>query len=146
MRTFYSEIYVKVWRILSIWGYMNFKFHFYWLLLLGVLLMIFATGCEPYRTLIFENQTSRPIQTHVGVVSLEYSGTPNNITWNIGYKDAIVDEGKSKELITSVRTGRTVTFKYAVVAVNSDNEIVYSKIFTWDELHDMDWKIVITKP
>jgi hypothetical protein len=36
--------------------------------------------------------------------------------------------------------------KYLIEAKTKDGEVVYSEEFTWQELDDMDWKIVITSP
>jgi hypothetical protein len=29
--------------------------------------------------------------------------------------------------------------------MNDKNEVVFSKVYTWDELNDMDWKVVIKR-
>jgi len=34
-------------------------------------------------------------------------------------------------------------WKYYIYAVTLDGELVYQRIFTWDELHDAGWKVVI---
>ncbi|UCH52015.1 MAG: hypothetical protein JSV54_04565, partial [Chloroflexota bacterium] len=36
--------------------------------------------------------------------------------------------------------------KYAIEARTEDGEVVYSQEFTWQELDDMDWTIVIQPP
>jgi len=114
-------------------------------ILLVAMLLIVATACEPYQTITFENDTSYQIQPDVYRVPLDYSGTPKP-TWDDNYKEGKIDIGQSKKLVTQVPDGRAVTMKFAVIAVNSNNDIVYSKVFTWDELHDMGWKVVINEP
>jgi hypothetical protein len=37
-------------------------------------------------------------------------------------------------------------FKYLIEAKTEDGEVVYSEEFTWQELDDMDWTIVIPPP
>jgi hypothetical protein len=124
---------------------MNFKLQSFILLLLsGVVVLLFNTGCEPYRSLTFENQTSYPIQVNVFPRSLNSSDIPS-FTWDSNNKEIIVDVEQSKKFVSTVRDEKEAKYnvKYAIVAINDKNEVVFSKFFTWNELYEMDWKVII---
>jgi hypothetical protein len=123
---------------------MNTKAHYSAIcfLLASLSLILFISGCEPYQSITFENQISIPIKFDISVVSVDYSGQPN-INWNSTHD--ILNVGETKKYVTSVPDTRRggINYKYAVVAVSETNEIVFSQIYTWDELNDMDWIIAI---
>jgi hypothetical protein len=112
------------------------------ILFLITLITPFAAGCEPYQAITFDNRTSTTVKVYLDRVPLDYTGIPSR-TW----KDPgdIIGAGESKKFVTWVPDTRRsgLNYKYTIVAVTEQNEIVLSKVFTWDELHDMDWTVVI---
>jgi hypothetical protein len=111
------------------------------LLIFVIFTSIFMTGCPDYVPITFENQTSRPIQADIWNVSLDYSDTPK-ITWDPNYENSI-DVGQSKKFGSKIPTERVTRTKFVVAAVNDLNQVVFSKIYKWDELKDLNWTIVI---
>ena len=116
-----------------------------WFIVIGLLLAFFAIGCDDYQVVTFDNQASFSIKVDMRSVSLDYSGTPS-LTWEDPV--VIIEAGQSQGLVGPrlAKTRKAATMrgkKFVVVAVNETNEIVFSKVFTWDELHDMNWTVVI---
>jgi hypothetical protein len=74
---------------------------------------------------------------------LEYTDIPKR-TW----KDSgsVISTGESKTLLEDVPPTRNggIGYKYIVVAVSEANEINFSKTYTWDELHNANWIVIIT--
>ena len=104
--------------------------------------ILYVTGCEPYGSVNFDNQTTFSIQVDIKSVPLDYQGTPE-----FDYLSGdFIKPGESKEYGTHARRGRSVgtRSKYPVSAVNEAGEVIFYRIYTWDELYDMDWTIVIT--
>jgi hypothetical protein len=111
--------------------------------MLLILVTIFATGCEPYQAITFENKNTVPVKVILYPVPQDYTGNPTR-TWND--PGDVIGAGESKKFVTQVSDTRVTREKYVVIAVFETNEVALSKIFTWDELHDMDWTIVILSP
>jgi hypothetical protein len=97
---------------------------------------------EPYQSITFENRTVLPVKVILYRVSLDYDSNPTQ-TWN--ESGDVIYAGESKTLVTQVPNVRRggLYHKYAMVAVTEDNEILLSKVYTWDELHDLDWRVII---
>ena len=123
-------------------------------IVIGLVMVLFAVGCgcplipwgEPYDAVTFENQTPFPIKVDIRSVSLDYSGTPS-LTWDAPV--VVIEAGRSQDLVAPLQQDdREIgsMYKYAVAAVTETNEVVFSRVFTWDELDDMDWIIVIPPP
>jgi hypothetical protein len=110
-------------------------------LFIGLSLVLFVAGCDPYQVITFDNLTSFPIQVDMKSVPLDYQGTPQ---FNFATGD-VIKAGESKKYVAPVQNDRTVgtTRKYPVEAVDERAEVVFSRIFTWDELHDLEWIVVI---
>ena len=111
-------------------------------IVIGLIVALSIIGCEPYQAIIYDNRTSTPVNVHLDLVPLDYTGNPTR-TWND--PGDIIEAGESKELITWVPNtkGGGNMYKYTVVAVTEKEKIILSKVFTWDELHDMGWRVVI---
>jgi hypothetical protein len=112
-------------------------------LTISLLVLLVASGCESYQKLTINNSTSFSIQVDIRDVSLNYSGTPNFI-WDVQSK--IIQPGLSLKYIATISKDRSIGIKskYIVMAINETNEIMFYKIFTWDELHEMGWRVVIS--
>jgi hypothetical protein len=84
-----------------------------------------------------------PVKVNIYRVSLNYTVIPKRI-WND--PGDVIGAGESKNLVTNVpdtRDGGTY-YNYAVIGVTETNTIVISKIYTWDQLHDANWIVIIT--
>ena len=80
-------------------------------------------SCEPIVPLKVENQTKIVLAIYV--------------------ENHKAGEVKPNEIIKIKDVPMTLTH-YRIEAINKKGEIIYSKKFSWDELHDLDWKVVIT--
>ena len=107
-----------------------------------VLIIIFFAGCDTYQSITFYNETSSSIQVDIVSVPLDFQGIPK-FTYP---SDDIIKPGESKTYITFVRRGRTVGIlsKHPVEAITESGEVIFSKTFTWDELRNMGWRVVIS--
>lgn len=112
------------------------------LLLTILLLSLFVVACEPYKIITFVNKTSSPIEINVINAPLNYSGTPK-YAWDV--QDKIIEPGTSQNLVVSMYDDRSMGIKkkYPIIAITETNQVVFYKIFTWDELHDLNWKVEI---
>lgn len=125
--------------------YIKYKSKIYiYLLITGLLTILIFSGCDNYQTIIYDNQTKSIIKPFLGVVSRNYSGNPNQ-----EYVDpkVTVEPGQSRkftEPISRTRDNGDLR-KYVVVIKNEKDDIIFSRVFTWDELHDMNWRIIITE-
>jgi hypothetical protein len=110
-------------------------------LFIGLSLVLFVAGCDPCQVITFDNQTSFPIQVDIKSIPLDYQGTPQ---FNFPAGD-VIKSGESKKYVSPVQNDRMVGTerKYPVEAVDERAEIVFSRVFTWDELHDLEWIVVI---
>lgn len=106
-------------------------------------LISFIVSCEPYQTITLVNKTLSPIKVDIRAVSLDYSDTPF-LTWN--FPADVIKPGETQSLIYPIYNDRSmgVKKKYPITAIIETNQIVFYKIFTWDELHDMGWRVVIS--
>jgi len=114
-----------------------------WLLLVVVFIGSLGLGCDSYQVITFENRTSSAVKVDLRQVPLDYVGIPE-----LSYSDprlSPIPAGETERAVTSVRKEREIgrKSKYAVVAAAETHEVVYSHVFTWDELHDLGWKILI---
>lgn len=113
-----------------------------WFIVIGLALVLFATGCDPYQVVTVENRTSFPIKADIGTEPLDYSGTPR-LMWEDPV--VVIEAGQSQRFVAPISKGRSVGSerKYPVVAIAETGEVVFYRVFTWDELHDMAWRVVI---
>jgi len=114
-----------------------------YLLVIGFLFGLFTSGCEPWQAITFENQSLLSVKIDVRTVSLDFVGSPPSFTYDA--QEPAIEPGQSRKLGTTVPNARSggARKKYSVVAVNETNEVVFSRVFTWDELHGADWRVVI---
>ncbi len=105
-------------------------------------LVLFAIGCERWQAITYVNQTPSTVKVDLSLVTPDYTDTPT-LTWND--RGVVIGVGESKKYLTPVPDSREggIRYKYTVVAVTEKNEVVFSKVFTWDELHDMNWTVGI---
>jgi hypothetical protein len=112
----------------------------FWVVVMLTIFGFSVTGCDKYQTITFDNRTAVPIKVILYRVSKDYADIPTR-AWND--PGAVqIGSGESKAYVTGVWYKRVVE-KYVVIAVTEANEVVLSKVSTWDELHDANWKIVI---
>ena len=113
------------------------------LLVTFLILASLSNGCDPFSVIItFDNQTQYSVQVMIKPVSLDYAGTPI-LKWK--ETDVVIKTGQSQKFVTSVPDDEEsgLRNKYIAVAVADTGKVVFSKLYTWDELHDADWKVVI---
>jgi len=103
---------------------------------------LLATGCEYYQAVTYDNQTTSPVKVSLYKVPLDYTIIPRR-TWND--TGILLDAGISETYGTQIPENRKygILYKYAAIAITDTNEIIISKIYTWDELHDANWTVVI---
>ena len=114
-----------------------------WYLVIILMLISFSNSCKPYRSINVVNQTPFPIQTEMWSVPLDYMG-PVTIKWND--TAIVIEPGKSQNFATTVYKDKPkpdIKRKYAMAAVIETNRVIFSRYYTWDELHDTDWKVII---
>ena len=67
----------------------------------------------------------------------------------INWEDPIkpLEQKSSRSIIASIPIFRAVGIRreYSVVAIDGDNTTIFRQSFSWDELHDMGWKITIIR-
>jgi hypothetical protein len=104
-------------------------------LLLALLLSSSACTCDPGVWIEFNNQTNQILGIYIR-----------------GAYEGDVLSGETLRIITIAIWGDDSPpwgdgdFKYLIEAKTEDGEVVYSEEFTWQELDDMDWTIVIPPP
>jgi hypothetical protein len=118
--------------------------HLILLLITGLLVILFLSGCDNYQTIIYDNQTQSIIKPFFGKVSKNFYGNPEQ-----EYTDPkiIVEAGQSKRFVEPISETKDNgdLYNYVVVVKNGKDETVFSRMFTWDELYNMDWRIIITE-
>jgi hypothetical protein len=122
-------------------GHLWFRLHRIWPVILGFLVAFLAAGCDPWQAITYVNQMPEEVKVALRGVPMDYAAIPT-LRW--ADPGDILEAGQSKRMLTSVSTARNERLKYTVVAVTETNEIVLARIFTWDELHDSGWKVIIT--
>lgn len=100
-------------------------------------------GCDPGVTIIFENRMPFPVKVGSHKVSLDFQGTVT--PRDLSNYPIVIEPGKSRKFTALIPPDRKLgaTMKYVEYAVNLTGEMVYQRTFTWDELHDMGWRVVI---
>ena len=107
------------------------------------LIILLSICCEPYQAITYYNKTTLPVKVILYEVPLNYTSIPKR-TWND--PGNLLDAGESKTLVTDVSSKRAggIDYKYVAIAVTEKNEIIFSKIYTWDELLEANWRVIIT--
>ena len=113
------------------------------LIMIVIVFSMFAVGCEPYKGVVFTNNTSFPIQVDAIPISLDYEGK-TSLLWSSSV--LAIEVGQSQEFLVPIYKGRKAGTlkKYVIIAIDEENEVVFNRIYTWDELNDMNWTVVIT--
>ena len=120
------------------------------LVALILLIITLPTGCDKGPTITYENRTSSTVWIEVDIVDHEFTG------WHEP-TEKITDEGP-------ILPGESESFvyfgipyerdlgehvgKYVISAIVKEEPyfpgtVIYQRIFTWSELHDMDWNVII---
>jgi hypothetical protein len=116
-----------------------------YLVCISLLLMCFiSSGCEPYKSITINNNTSFPVQVDIINLPTEYSAIPNFI-WDS--QNVIIQPGSSQEYIALISQDRSIgnKSKYTVIAINDANINLFFHVYTWDELNEMGWRVVISQ-
>jgi hypothetical protein len=94
---------------------------------------------EHFQVINFNNQT--PFLIQVDVVPQQNA----TLSWSSSEYDIehAIKPWASQEYVTSVKDQKT-TYNYVVMAVTETGEVIFKKVFTWDELHGMGWEVLIT--
>jgi hypothetical protein len=110
--------------------------------IVGLFIPLFFTACDDYQSITFDNQTAFSVKPDLSVVPADFSGDLGSTYTDPG---VIIEKGQKKRLIEPIPKTRKagILSKYVVVAVNEKEEVIFSIMFTWDELYDMGWKIII---
>jgi hypothetical protein len=120
-----------------------------WLLAI-VMLLLTAVGCDPIIPITYENRTSSPVWIDLDCVSKDFTG------WHTP-QERITDEGpippgESRTFqymgIPKTREIGEQVGKYAISAIVKEGidtvgTVIWQRIFTWTELYDMDWTVII---
>jgi hypothetical protein len=109
------------------------------------LVSLLTSGCLRFSQLTYKNEIASPPKVVEYMVPLNYADIPKR-TWN----DAgdLVNAGSSLTLSTDISAKRSngINYKYVVIAVTEAKGTVFSKFYTWDELNDAKWTVIITAP
>ena len=103
------------------------------ILILGGSLLLSSAGCDPTIRLNLENQSAKTLDVYINqklLGKVDEMGEKTFSTLLIPYK--------------SNTPWAPASGKYLIEAKTLERETVYSKEFTWQELDDMKWKIVIS--
>ena len=107
--------------------YRNKFFMLISLTLVLIMLSLAVSACVTnFYTLSVHNHTDQTLTIYLG----HY---PRGYVINIGDIEAGAE----------IRYETLFFDKYSIEAKNARGEVVYSDNFTWDELRDIDWKVVI---
>lgn len=120
------------------------------IMMLILLVIIVPTACDNRPTITYENRTDSTVWIDLDIVSYEFTG------WHEPTKE-ITDDGsilprKSEDFVyfripmereLGERVGKYVISAIVKDGPDSTGTEIYQRIFTWTELHDMDWNAVI---
>ena len=116
------------------------------LLAISCLSLIAVTGiaCDSFERVTLENRSDETID-----ILYSYGSTPDKIGADIhgdGCLPCDVPSGEEGTLLdppSDPEHGRDNLYLISARETTS-NIVIYSRVFTWDELRDMDWRVVIT--
>jgi hypothetical protein len=98
-----------------------------------LLLIVTLMGCDPSILLRVENQSDSDITLFINEKAF-------------GKMQAMEQETFNTALIPYHPDAPWASEDYLIEAKTSQGDVIYSEKFTWQELHDMDWTIVIPPP
>lgn len=109
---------------------------------------VVAAGCVGIResaSITFENRASVPLRVQLAVVDVDYTGDywfaddrsfgdsiPRGMAQTIDYK-----------LGNLLVKARSDSSSYLITAINSEADIVYRRLFTWQGFDDRDWIVIL---
>ena len=119
-------------------------------LLAIALVLPIAVGCDPELPITYENRTSSTVWIDLDIVSPEFTGpyTPQEKIWDLGP----IPPGESRTFeYMSIPDDRELgehIGKYVISAIVKEGEdtvgtVIWQRIYTWTELYDMGWKVII---
>lgn len=102
-----------------------------------------VSGCDPSAIIIAINRTSVPVKISNVSVPVDYEGLVK--LPNLAYYTYVVQASEEMKFVTEIYPKRNYGSerKYNYYAVNLSGEVVFQRMFTWDELDSQDWKVVI---
>ena len=119
-------------------------------IILLILLIITTAGCDNGPTITYENRTPYSVYIKLEIIQNDFSGwhEPSKEITNEGP----IESGKTEvfmyfEIPVERELGEHIG-KYAISAIvkdtpDSSGEVIYQKIFTWTELDEIGWEVVI---
>jgi len=95
-------------------------------------------------TVNVENRTSVPVKVDIWEVDLDYTGTPYVESYAKS-EAPVVLPGEVIKFYTLIPPGRKqgIREKYPVTVITESDTILLQRFFTWDELNEMNWTIII---
>lgn len=111
-----------------------------------IVLGMLVSGCaDSFRPVTFENSSSLPVTVGLEAVTLEYTGPYVFRYTNIKRKVVLAGESSTRSYSGPKYFDEDFgsQFKYLVTAQDDDLNFVYYRLFTWTELNDAGWHVVI---
>ncbi len=113
-------------------------------LTVALLLVVTSVACDRFEQIDFQNDTTLTIDIVYGHSTVPDELGKRNSSGRCavcelppGEEDLLIDPSGDPD------RGRDVV--YSITARDAARDVViYSRVFTWDELSDMDWRVVIT--
>ena len=104
-------------------------------------------GADYGMTVTVENRTSVPFKVDIWPFDLDYTGTPGVIPY-AKLEIPPVLPGEVQEVGTLIPPNRKwgIKEKYLVTVITESDTILLQRFFTWDELNEMNWTIIIEPP
>lgn len=110
-----------------------------------VSLLLLGVRCfgDDATAVIVHNDTSVSVKVDILVVPLDNNGTDI-----FSYQEnsmSPISPGEDRRILTLIDPERKygIQGKILVAAVAESEEVVYQRLFTWDELNSMEWRVVI---
>ena len=105
-----------------------------------------VSGClDSFRPVTFENSSSLPATVGLEAVTLEYNGPYVFRYTNVENKVILRGESYTRSYSGPKYFNEDFgsQFKYLVTAQDDDLNFVYYRLFTWTQLNDAGWHVVI---
>jgi hypothetical protein len=119
-------------------------------LLVIAMVLLLAVGCDPVLPITYENRTSSTLWIDVDCVPHEFTGpyTPQEKIWDLGP----IPPGESRTFeymgIPLDRELGEHIGKYVISAIVKEGDdtvgtVIWQRIYTWTELDNIGWKVII---
>lgn len=104
-----------------------------------------VSGCETRKGVTVVNGLTVPIEFSQVSVRSDYTGMLDLLYLDLTDNRSLTPAGQQGMLSTLISPDRDegILRKYLWYAVDLSGEVVYQKMFTWDELNDMGWRVEI---